>query len=106
MSDEKKPFGTANEFFGTLAGAILLAVLVVCAASSLWSWWQMGRFRSAVEDAVLKSGGFSELAGAGDWRIDAPDPKVRRVSSADGEYVVMVWRTGNGKYIVEPLTRP
>jgi len=56
--------------------------------------------------AVLDSGkGLETLRLIDDWRVDNITETTKRVSRADGHYVLLVWYLPNGKYLVETVDR-
>lgn len=80
--------------------------LVLCGGMYYaWTSHQLNVFRDEVQ-AVLDSGkGLETLRLIDDWRVDNITETTKRVSRADGHYVLLVWYLPNGKYLVETVDR-
>ena len=80
--------------------------LIICFGIYVgWTTHQLNVFRDEVQ-AVLDSGkGMDSLRLIDDWRVDNITDTTKRVSRADGQYVVFVWYLPSGRYLVDTVDK-
>ena len=86
----------------TVAALILLGFLLY-AGHAWWASHRLASFRADVQAEVNKPDGIDKLRFVDDWRVQDIAPGTKRVSRADGKYVVFVWRLPDGKYMVDSV---
>ena len=88
------------------------AFIVVCAfcvvCMGLYAGWtthQMNTFRNNVQSLRDRGKGMETLRMIDDWRVDDITETTKRVSRADGHYVLLVWYLPSGRYLVEAVEK-
>ncbi|MBQ7515272.1 MAG: hypothetical protein IJS96_03230 [Schwartzia sp.] len=91
-----------------LEKAVAATVVLVVLLYAGHTWWvshRLASFRADVQAEVNKPDGIDKLRFVDDWRVQDVAPGTKRVSRADGKYVVFVWRLPDGKYMVDSVER-
>ncbi len=87
------------------AAAGILLIFLLYAGHAWWVSHRLASFRADVQAEVNKPDGIDKLRFVDDWRVQDVAPGTKRVSRADGKYVVFVWRLPDGKYMVDSVER-
>ncbi|MCR5559346.1 MAG: hypothetical protein K6F62_03175 [Schwartzia sp.] len=95
-------------FWASFTRAFVGVGVCICIFAAIyitWTDYQLRVFRDEVQ-AVLDSGkGMDSLRLIDDWRVDNITDNTKRVSRADGHYVVFVWYLPSGRYLVDTVDR-
>lgn len=70
-----------------------------------WTNYQLNKFQKNVQGILDSGKGMETLRLVDDWRVDDLTETTKRVSRADGHYVLFVWCLPDGKYLVETVEK-
>ncbi|WP_462332462.1 hypothetical protein [Schwartzia sp. (in: firmicutes)] len=103
-----KKLSMEEPFWASFTRAFVGVGVCICIFAAIyitWTDYQLRVFRDEVQ-AVLDSGkGMDSLRLIDDWRVDNITDNTKRVSRADGHYVVFVWYLPSGRYLVDTVDR-